>query len=49
MPDGLAEQFTLDEVLMGQVDHLDDIDQLVELLVDLLDYGVITVGDDGDP
>ncbi len=42
-------QVTLDEIRPGDVEHLDDGDDLLELLADLLEQPVVAVDHDGDP
>jgi hypothetical protein len=41
-------RFPVEKMGFGQVDDLEDFDDLVELLHDLLDDPVIAHGDDGD-
>ena len=41
-------QLALDMARLGEVDHLDDVDQLVELLVDLRQHLVVAARHQGD-
>ena len=40
-------QVALDEILAGDVHHLDDGDDLIELLADLIEFGIVAVNDEG--